>query len=102
MIKALREFRLIPLVLLAAGSLLVLKAIGLVFDGGYLLMPATHQDGKGGPRIDSADDVVGFGPGSPIKGVIVSVGLTPSLVSPPLLGDTDTTAAKWLKERPGD
>jgi hypothetical protein len=54
------------------------------------------------PPPAAADDVVGFGPGSPIKGVIVSVGLTPSLASPPVLGDSGPAAAKWLKERPGD
>ncbi len=33
----LRDFRLVPIVLIAAGCLLALKAIGLMFDGGYTL-----------------------------------------------------------------
>ena len=33
----LREFRLVPIVLIAAGCLFALKAIGLMFDGGYTL-----------------------------------------------------------------
>ena len=37
MTKWLREFRLIPVLLIAAGSLLALKSIGLMFDGGYTL-----------------------------------------------------------------
>ena len=37
MTKLLREFRLIPVVLIAVVCLLVLKSIGIVFDGGYTL-----------------------------------------------------------------
>ena len=37
MIKSLREFRLIPIVLIAVGCLFALKSIGLVLDGGYTL-----------------------------------------------------------------
>ena len=37
MIRLLREFRLIPIVLIAAGCLFALKLMGLMFDGGYLL-----------------------------------------------------------------
>ena len=33
----LRGFRLVPIVLIAAGCLFALKAIGLMFDGGYTL-----------------------------------------------------------------
>jgi flagellar motility protein MotE (MotC chaperone) len=35
--KVLREIRLVPIVLLAIGSLFVLKTMGLFFDGGYTL-----------------------------------------------------------------
>jgi flagellar motility protein MotE (MotC chaperone) len=35
MIRLLRDFRLIPLVLVAAIALFALKALGLIFDGGY-------------------------------------------------------------------
>lgn len=37
MTKWLREYRLMPVVLIAAGCLFALKAIGLVFEGGYTL-----------------------------------------------------------------
>lgn len=37
MIKLIREFRLIPIVLVAAASLFALKLIGIVADGGYTL-----------------------------------------------------------------
>ena len=32
-----RDFRMMPVVLIAAGTLLALKTFGLVFDGGYTL-----------------------------------------------------------------
>ena len=41
MIRLLREFRLIPIVVLATGCLFALKVIGLLLDGGYLLSPRT-------------------------------------------------------------
>ena len=37
MIRLLREFRLIPIVLIATGALFALKMFGLLLDGGYLL-----------------------------------------------------------------
>ena len=37
MTKWLRDFRLVPIVLIAVGCLFALKAMGLVFDGGYTL-----------------------------------------------------------------
>jgi flagellar motility protein MotE (MotC chaperone) len=43
MIKALREFRLIPVVLLAAVCLLALKLTGLLLDGGYTLRLAGDE-----------------------------------------------------------
>jgi flagellar motility protein MotE (MotC chaperone) len=43
MIRMLREFRLIPLVLIGTGCLFALKVIGLLFDGGYLLGSRTLQ-----------------------------------------------------------
>jgi flagellar motility protein MotE (MotC chaperone) len=48
MTRWLREFRLVPVVLTAAGSLLVLKVAGLVLDGGYTL----------GQRLGSSDTLV--------------------------------------------
>jgi hypothetical protein len=37
MVRLARDFRLVPLVVVAAASLLALKTFGLVFDGGYTL-----------------------------------------------------------------
>ena len=37
MIRLLRDFRLIPVVLVAISALFVLKSSGLIFDGGYTL-----------------------------------------------------------------
>ena len=41
----LREFRLMPVVLIAIGSLFALKAFGLMFDGGYTLAQRLGSDG---------------------------------------------------------
>jgi flagellar motility protein MotE (MotC chaperone) len=46
--KPLREFRLIPIVLVAIGCLLALKTMGLIFDGGYTL----------GERLGGRDQLV--------------------------------------------
>jgi flagellar motility protein MotE (MotC chaperone) len=45
MSRWLRDFRLIPVVLLGAGSLLALKTLGIVFDGGYTLGQRLGSDG---------------------------------------------------------
>jgi flagellar motility protein MotE (MotC chaperone) len=45
MTKWMREFRLIPVVLIAAGCLLALKLIGIVFDGGYTLAERLGRSG---------------------------------------------------------
>src|SRR5262245_50729429 len=44
MIRLLREFRLIPIVLIATGCLFTLKIIGLMLDGGYLLGARTLRN----------------------------------------------------------
>jgi flagellar motility protein MotE (MotC chaperone) len=57
MIRLLRDFRLLPLVLIAAVALLSLKSLGLVFDGGYILnTPETEE--AGAAAVDP-DDIVG-------------------------------------------
>jgi flagellar motility protein MotE (MotC chaperone) len=48
MSRWLREFRLVPIVLIAVGCLFALKALGLVFDGGYTL----------GQRLGRTDSIV--------------------------------------------
>jgi flagellar motility protein MotE (MotC chaperone) len=44
MMRFIREFRLIPIVLLATICLFALKTFGLVFDGGYLLRDVAAND----------------------------------------------------------
>lgn len=46
MIKLAREFRLIPIVLLASVCLLALKVTGIVFDGGYTLGDRLRERGQ--------------------------------------------------------
>ena len=50
MIRLARELRLIPLVVLAAASLLALKTMGLVFDGGYALTGGQTARAAGRPQ----------------------------------------------------
>lgn len=55
--KQWHEFRVIPVVLVAAGSLLTLKTIGLVWDGGYVLIgsrPANAQVAGAPGRADGS------------------------------------------------
>jgi hypothetical protein len=48
MIRIGRDFRLIPIVLLAAIALFALKVSGLVFDGGYTLAERMENRNKPG------------------------------------------------------
>ncbi|RDV05198.1 MotE family protein [Undibacter mobilis] len=58
MIKLAREFRLIPIVLLATICLLGLKVTGLVFDGGYTLGERLAERGKpAGMTVTSSKDL---------------------------------------------
>jgi flagellar motility protein MotE (MotC chaperone) len=50
MIRLARNLRLIPLVVLAAASLLALKTMGLVFDGGYALTGSQAARAAGRPQ----------------------------------------------------
>jgi flagellar motility protein MotE (MotC chaperone) len=55
--RILRDVRLIPIVLLATVSLLVLKVSGLVFDGGYTLADRLQGRDKTEMKVVSADSV---------------------------------------------
>ncbi len=57
MIRFAREFRLIPVVLLATISLFALKVSGLVFDGGYTLAERLQGRNKTDMQITSAESV---------------------------------------------
>ncbi|MCF8478334.1 MAG: flagellar protein FlbB [Pseudolabrys sp.] len=57
MIRLARDFRLIPIVLLATVCLFALKVSGIVFDGGYTLAERLENRGKTGMKITTADSV---------------------------------------------
>jgi flagellar motility protein MotE (MotC chaperone) len=57
MIRLARDFRLIPLVLLATISLFALKVSGLVFDGGYTLAERMQGADKTDMQITSPESV---------------------------------------------
>jgi flagellar motility protein MotE (MotC chaperone) len=60
MIRALREVRLVPLVLFATISLLALKVSGLVFDGGYTLAERMQARYKTELQITQPENVPEF------------------------------------------
>jgi len=60
MIRWAREFRLIPVVLLATISLFALKVSGLVFDGGYTLAERLQGRNKTDMTVTSADSVPAY------------------------------------------
>jgi len=57
MIRFARDFRLIPVVLLATICLFALKVSGLVFDGGYTLAERLQGRNKTGMQVTSAERV---------------------------------------------
>ncbi len=57
MIRLARDFRLIPIVLLATVSLFALKVSGLVFDGGYTLAERLDNRNKPGLTIAAPESV---------------------------------------------
>jgi flagellar motility protein MotE (MotC chaperone) len=57
MIRFARDFRLIPIVLVATISLFVLKVSGLVFNGGYTLADRLQNRGKPELKIDPGESV---------------------------------------------
>jgi flagellar motility protein MotE (MotC chaperone) len=57
MIRFARDFRLIPIVLLATICLFALKVSGLVFDGGYTLAERMQGRDKSGLVVTTADSV---------------------------------------------
>ncbi len=58
MIRFARDFRLIPIVLLATVCLFALKVSGLVFDGGYTLAERLQNRHK--PKMTTAEDVPAY------------------------------------------
>ncbi len=57
MIRLARDFRLIPVVLIATISLFALKVSGIVFDGGYTLGERLQNRNKPKMRVTTADSV---------------------------------------------
>jgi len=58
MIRLVRDFRLVPIVLIATICLFVLKSFGLIFEGGYVLGDIASSEADDG-------DITGAIPGSP-------------------------------------
>jgi flagellar motility protein MotE (MotC chaperone) len=78
MIRWARDFRLIPIVLLATICLFALKVSGLVFDGGYTLAERLQGLNKPGMQITSAESV----PDYP-KIVVADAQAEPPVPAPP-------------------
>jgi flagellar motility protein MotE (MotC chaperone) len=57
MIRFARDFRLIPIVLLATICLFALKVSGLVFDGGYTLAERLQRANKSGMQVTTGESV---------------------------------------------
>ena len=60
MIRFARDFRLIPIVLLATVSLFALKVSGLVFDGGYTLADRLKNRAKPQVEVTTAENVPAY------------------------------------------
>ena len=88
MIRFVRDFRLIPIVLLATISLFALKVSGLVFDGGYTLAERLQGRNKTGMQITSADSV----PDYP-KIIVADKQVTPDAAAP-----RQTSRQSWARE----
>lgn len=98
MIGRLRDLRLVPLVMVAAGALLALKVSGLLLEGGYTVArprPALAQEAApppGDPRRSWAQDVLGY------PDITGSVDPKPPDKAPPVKPGAD--AAKPAKAEP--
>jgi len=108
MIRFARDFRLVPIVLLATISLFALKVSGLVFDGGYTLAERLENRNKLGMTIDAAESV----PEYP-KIVVAGDPINPSMpaVKEPWAqeifnynnrGDRDVTGSVDKQEKPAE
>jgi flagellar motility protein MotE (MotC chaperone) len=88
MTRFVRDFRLIPIVLLATISLFALKVSGLVFDGGYTLAERLQGRNKTGMQITSADSV----PDYP-KIIVADMQVLPDAAAP-----RQTLRQSWAQE----
>lgn len=91
MIKLAREFRLIPLVLLATICLLGLKVSGIVFDGGYTLGDKLRERGKPpGMTVTSGDNLPAY-PRITVAGEPAAPDTTTAAIA-------DAKGSPWAKE----
>jgi flagellar motility protein MotE (MotC chaperone) len=96
MIRRIRDFRLVPIVIVATICLFMLKTFGLVFDGGYLFSDVAARKAEeaditgtiAAPKRDKADVVEAPSP-APVKA-------TPSLPPKPTL--QPTRKPSWAQE----
>lgn len=91
MIRFAREFRLIPVVLLASTCLFALKVSGLVFDGGYTLAERLQNRVKP-PAVTKAEDI----PAYP-KITISDPNVMPEAPPPPSLSSS-SQGKPWAQE----
>src|SRR5262249_48855814 len=89
-----RDFRLIPVVLVAAACLLALKVLGLVLDGGYTLadVDAGARDAPGAPP---AATLIAASPAAPFAPATIPAAPSPksSLWMPSIFSSSDVTGA---------
>jgi len=82
MIRLARDFRLIPIVLLATISLFALKVSGLVFDGGYTLAERLQGRNKTDMQVTTGDSIPDY-PKIVVTDRLLKPNATPSLQAPP-------------------
>jgi flagellar motility protein MotE (MotC chaperone) len=88
MIRLARDFRLIPIVLLATISLFALKVSGLVFDGGYTLAERLQGRNKTDMQITSPESVPDY------PRIVAADGR----VLPDAPGSRQTSRRSWAQE----
>jgi flagellar motility protein MotE (MotC chaperone) len=88
MIRFARDFRLIPIVLLATISLFALKVSGLVFDGGYTLAERLQGRNKTDMQITTAESVPDY----------PKIVVTDRLLNPDADESQHTTPKSWANE----
>jgi flagellar motility protein MotE (MotC chaperone) len=88
MIRFARDFRLIPIVLLATISLFALKVSGLVFDGGYTLAERLQGRNRTDMQITSADSVPDY----------PKIVVADRLIKPDVATSPRSTQQSWAQE----
>lgn len=88
MIRFARDFRLIPIVLLATISLFALKVSGLVFDGGYTLSERLQGRNKTDMQITTAESVPDY----------PKIVVTDRVLKPDVVAFARSSSKSWAQE----